>query len=216
MRRGRIGRSLARMTSPAPAPAATSYDLYVVADGKRFFWRNPNHGVTLTDAGRDSAIAWRTEGGEARKLWTDIVAVNMLSATDGKQAVNHCIVRFRDGRTLAVTDADTSGQVDHDRTPTYRDFARALHARLALAPRGTIRFTAGVSEGRHTGMMVIGVIAALFFVGVPLVLLFVVRDWRVLGVLAAGAAFVWPFWKIVETNRPRDYDPKNPPPELMD
>jgi hypothetical protein len=39
-------------------------------------------------------------------------------------------------------------------------------------------------------------------------------DWPC--VLAAGAAFVWPFWKIVETNRPRDYDPKNPPPELMD
>jgi hypothetical protein len=215
MRRGRIGRSLAGMT-PLPATASTSYDLYFVVDGKRFFWRNPNHGVTLIDAGRESAIAWRAESGEDRTLWTDIVAVNMLSATDGKQAVNHCIVRFRDGRTLAVTDAGASGQVDHDRTPPYRDFARALHARLALAPHGTIRFTAGVSEGRHTGMMVIGAIAALFFVGTPLVLLFIVRDWRVLGVLAAGAAFVWPFWKIVETNRPRDYDPKNPPPELMD
>jgi len=42
---------------PAPAaPSSTSYDLHVVLDGKRFLWRNPNHGVTLLDAGRDSAI----------------------------------------------------------------------------------------------------------------------------------------------------------------
>jgi hypothetical protein len=65
-------------------------------------------------------------------------------------------------------------------------------------------------------MTVTGVIATLFFVGTPLVLLFIVRDWRVLGVLAAGAGFVWPFWKIVEHNRPRSYDPRHPPGELMD
>jgi hypothetical protein len=65
-------------------------------------------------------------------------------------------------------------------------------------------------------MMVIGVIAALFFVGTPLVLVFIVRDWRVLLTLAAGAAFIWPFWKVIETNRPRSYDPRFPPGELMD
>jgi hypothetical protein len=36
-------------------------------------------------------------------------------------------------------------------------------------------------------MTVTGVIATLFFVGTPQVLL---RDWRALGALAAGAAFV--------------------------
>lgn len=65
-------------------------------------------------------------------------------------------------------------------------------------------------------MTAIGVIAALFFVGLPVVLLFAVRDWRVLGVLAAGAGFMWPFWKIIERNRPRGYDPRHPPGELMD
>ena len=205
------------MTDPAPATASTAYDLYYLLNGKRFFWRNPNHGVTLVDAGRDSAIIWRTDAGEAgRQLWTDIASVNMSSGSDGKAVVNACLIRFRDGRTLTVTDGGPSGQVDHDRTPPYRDFVRALHRRLGAAPPGTIRFTAGFSEGRHSGLVAILVIAALFFVGTPLVLLFIVRDWRVLGVLAAGAAFVWPFWKIVETNRPRDYDPKNPPPELMD
>jgi hypothetical protein len=59
-------------------------------------------------------------------------------------------------------------------------------------------------------------IAALFFVGTPLVLAFVVRDWRVLLTLGAGAAFVWPFWKVIEANRPRSYDARFPPGELMD
>lgn len=205
------------MTDPAPATASTAYDLYYLQNGKRFFWRNPNHGVTLFDAGRDSAIVWRNDAGEAgRQLWTDITSVNMSSGSDGKNVVNACLIRFRDGRTLTVTDAGPSGQVDHDRTPPYRDFVRALHRRLAAAPQGTIRFTAGFSESRHTGMVAILVIAALFFVGTPLVLLFIVRDWRVLGVLAAGIGFVWPFWKVAENNRPRAYDPRHPPGELMD
>ncbi len=205
------------MSPPGPAASSsTSYDLHFVPDGKRFFWRNPNHGVTLIDAGRDSAIVWQTDSGEGRRLWTDIVAVNMQSATDGKNAVNHCRIDFRDGGAITVSDAGASGQVDHERTPRYRDFIRALHARLAHAPQGTIRFSAGVSESRHHAMTAIGVIAALFFVGLPVVLLFVVRDWRVLGVLAAGAGFMWPFWKIIERNRPRGYDPRHPPGELMD
>lgn len=205
------------MSPPAPAASSsTFYDLHVVLDDKRFFWRNPNHGVTLLDAGRDSAILWQTESGEGRRLWTDIAAVNMLSASDGKDAVNHCRIGFRDGRALTVTDAGPSGQVDHDRTPRYRDFIRALHARLVHAPQGTIRFSAGVSESRHHAMMAIGTIGALFFVGLPVVLLFVVRDWRVLGPLAVGAAFIWPFWKLIERNRPRSYDPRHPPGELMD
>jgi hypothetical protein len=205
------------MTDPAPATASTAYDLYYLQNGKRFFWRNPNHGVTLFDAGRASAIVWRNEAGEAgRQLWTDITAVNMSSGSDGKDVVNSCLIRFRDGHTLTVTDVGPSGQVDHDRTPPYRDFVRALHTRLAAAPQGTIRFTAGFSDSRHTGMVAILFIAALFFIGAPLVLLLIVRDWRVLGVLAAGIGFVWPFWRIAERNRPRAYDPRTPPGELMD
>ena len=60
-------------------------------------------------------------------------------------------------------------------------------------------------------MVVTGVIAALFFVGTPLVLVFILRDWRVLLTLAAGVAFIWPFWKVIEANRPSSYGPREPP-----
>jgi hypothetical protein len=205
------------MIEPASAMASTAFDLYYLQNGKRFFWRNPNHGVTLIDAGRESAIAWHPEKAETvRRLWTDIVSVNMTSATSGKDIVNNCRINFRDNHFLVVTDGGTTGEVDHARTPVYRDFVRALHLRLTQAPAGTIAFNAGASEGRHKVMTVIGLIAALFFVGTPLVLAFVVRDWRVLLTLAAGATFVWPFWKVIEANRPRHYDPRFPPGELMD
>jgi hypothetical protein len=38
---------------------------------------------------------------------------------------------------------------------------------------------------------------------------------RVYDYSPAGAAFVWPFWKITGSNRPRSYDPRHPPGELM-
>lgn len=203
-------------SEPAPTPVATPYELAFTTDGQRFFWKNPNCGVTILDAGRDSALVWETPQGEERRRWTEISAVNMLMASDGKQAVNRCSVMFRDGRSLTVSDAGPNGQLDESRTPVYRAFARALHARLAHAPAGTIRFAAGVSESRYRAMQILlGIMVALFVV-TPFVLLFIVRDWRVLGTLAAGAALVWPFWRINQNNAPRAYDPRDPPDELME
>jgi hypothetical protein len=214
--RGVDGMSTTDAGADAPATASTSYDLYFLLDGKRFFWRNPNHGLTLVDAGLDSRLAWQAESGTGSALWTDITSVTMTSGTDGKNEVNSCRIQFRNGRSVTATDTGSNGQLDDSLTPVYRDFVRALHARLALAPEGTIRFSAGMSEGRHTVMLVTLVIGALLFVATPLVLLFIVRDWRVLGVLAAGASFMWPFWRVVENNRPRSYDPRHPPGELME
>lgn len=210
------------MNTPAPSPTAPSaradrtYDLHFILDDKRFFWKNPNRGVTITDAGRDSCLTWQSDGRETRRLWTDIVAVGMNSGTDGKREVNHCRIRFLDGRALTVSDTGASGTLDQSQTPIYRDFVRALHVRLAKAPEGTIAFYAGVSEGRYLGMQIIMAIAALFFVGTPLVLLMWIQDWKILGVLAAGAAFVWPLYNVLKNNKPRHYDPRRPPPELME
>jgi hypothetical protein len=197
-------------------PASTAYDLRFVLNDKRFFWKNPNHGVTITDAGRDSCLTWQADSGAGRQLWTDITGVTMSSVTDGRAEVNQCRVAFRDGRSLIVTDTGADGRLDESRTPVYRDFVRALHLRLAQAPAGTIAFRAGASEGRYRGMKIILAIAALFFVGTPFVLLFIVRDWRVLLTLFAGAAFVWVPWQIVQKNQPRSYDPKYPPGEMME
>jgi hypothetical protein len=185
-------------------------------NGERLFWRSASRSLTLIDAERDSAIAWRTDDGEAgRQLWTDIVSVNM-PGTDGKNAVSKCRIDFRGGCFLIVTDAGTTGKVDHARTPVYRDFIRALHLRLADAPEGSIRFTAGVSQTYRNVMVALGVITALLFVATPAVLVVDLHEWRALGPLTAGATFIWPFWKKIGSNRPHVYDPHHPPGEPMD
>ncbi|MCW5684174.1 MAG: hypothetical protein KIT85_07230 [Pseudolabrys sp.] len=201
--------------APAPAPVATPYELAFTTDRKRFYWTNPNCGITLVDAGRDSALVWETPQGEERRRWTEISAVNMLLASDGKQEVNQCRIDFNDGRSLTVSDAGANGQLDETRTPVYRAFARALNARLAHAPDGTIRFTAGMTEGHYRAMQILLGLLTVLFVVTPVVLVFIVRDWRVLGTLAAGAAFIWPFWRLTRNNAPRAYDPRHPPDELM-
>jgi hypothetical protein len=199
-----------------PASASKTYDIHFLLNDKRFFWNNPNRGVTIVDAGRESRLSWQEESGAGRALWTDIAGVTMMTGSDGKAEVNQCRIAFRDGCSLTVTDAGSAGTIEHERTPLYRDFVRALHARLAQAPAGTIAFKAGMTEGRYRGMQIVMVIAGLFFVGLPFVLLFIVRDWKVLFTLAAGAAFVWPFMKIMEKSKPRSYDPNYPPGELME
>ncbi len=199
-----------RMIEPAYM-ASTAYDLYYLVNGERYFWRSASHGVALIDAGRDSAIAWRNEAGEAgRQLWTDIVSVNMPD-TDGKDAVDKCRIDFRGGRFLLVTDAGIDGKVDRARRPVYRNFIRALHQRLADAPEGAIRFTAGVSPTYRKAMLALGVITALLFVVTPAVLVVDLHEWQAIGPLTAGATFIWPFWKKIGTNRPHDYDPHHPP-----
>jgi hypothetical protein len=201
----------------APAPASKRYDLFFQLSDQRFTWRKQKRcGVTIIDAGRDSRLTWTNEGRDESRLWTDIIAVTMISVSDGRNEVNKCGIRFRGGRVLTVTDGDERGSVDHDRTPVYRDFVRALHARLAAAPPGTITFAAGVSEMHHLVMKIILLIAVLLFVVTPLGLVLFLGEWRALFPLAAGAAFVWPYWNIVQNNKPRSYDPRNPPGELMD
>ncbi len=199
-----------RMIEPAYM-ASTAYDLYYLVNGERYFRRSASHGVALIDAGRDSAIAWRNEAGEAgRQLWTDIVSVNMPEA-DGKDAVDKCRIDFRGGRFLLVTNAGIDGKVDRARRPVYRNFIRALHERLADAPEGVIRFTAGVSPTYRKAMLALGVITALLFVVTPAVLVVDLHEWQAIGPLTAGATFIWPFWKKIGTNRPHDYDPHHPP-----
>ncbi len=199
-----------------PAPVSKTYDLQFLLDNQGWYWSNPNRGVTITDDGPDSSMTWQAEGGSGKGLWTDIVSVTMRAATAGRGAVNHCRIQFRDGSAFTVTNAGADGTLDESRIPIYRDFVRALHERLADAPPGTIRFIAGVSQGRYQFLQAMLFIAAVFFVGIPLVLLLVIRDWHILGLMAGGAAFVWPMWRVVTRNHPRDYDPRHPPGELVE
>ena len=93
---------------------------------------------------------------------------------------------------------------------------RALHARLALAPPGTITFIRGYEETKHTVVAAAAFLLGLIGVAGPLVLLLIVQKMEVLFVLIGGCALCWPLYNMVKNNAPRAYDPKQLPEELME
>jgi hypothetical protein len=92
---------------------------------------------------------------------------------------------------------------------------RDLHGRLAASGVATIRYHAGTTDTAHTAGVAILVVAGLLFVGTPIVIFLMVRKLEVLGVLLAGAAFIWPFWRKLEVNAPRPYMPQAVPADLL-
>ncbi|MGE0566037.1 MAG: hypothetical protein AB7O50_16170 [Pseudolabrys sp.] len=194
-------------------PPDRRYELFVIAGGKRFYFRNDDCGVTLDGDG----IAWTRNGEEARAPLNTIREVRLQSGGDWRNAVNSCQIIFAGGHTLAVTDAGAHGAVDHARTPAYRAFVGDLHGRLEIAKlSASIAFIAGYTQGRYMVVLVCAILLGLMGVAAPLVLLFIVRDIKVLGLLVAGSFLCWPLARMVMANAPRSYNPSYPPIELLE
>ncbi len=200
------------MTSPPPGNPR-SYDVYFTGGGKRFYFRNPNHGITLGDGG----LAWTSDGAANEAALENIVAVHLQTATLGnaQRVIDQCRIEFADGTALTVSNAASSGLPDQAQTPIYRDFVRDLHARLAACPQGAIRFTSGLPRWRYNGLLVTMIFSGLFFVATPLVIVMITGDLKGLGIMAMGAALCWPFVRMLTNNAPRDYSPDRLPDELL-
>src|SRR5579872_3466653 len=62
------------MRAAAPAAARElDYDLYLRADGRRFYWRIPNHGVRLTA----DRIGWTADGRRHQARLDDIAEIHL-------------------------------------------------------------------------------------------------------------------------------------------
>ena len=59
------------------------------------------------------------------------------------------------------------------------------------------------------------VIAGLFFVGLPLILVLLTGKAKALLIALAGFAFVFPVFKTMRKNEPRTYSPDSVPPDLL-
>ena len=126
---------------PMLAPSAEgshTYDLCINVAGRRLYWRNPNHGVTLSN----DTIAWTIDGDAMERTYGDIGAIHLNSAGQ-KITADRCTITFADGSGLLIVNTDPGGYRDAERATRYRDFVRDLHARLASNRYPEIRFTAG-------------------------------------------------------------------------
>jgi len=191
-----------------------TYDVYfTVSGGPRFYFTNPNHGIAVSDRG----IAWTADGHPGEAAFADIVAIHLQTAALGnaRKVIDQCRIEFVDGAALSVSNATSSGLPDETQTPPYRAFVHDLHAHLAARKDSAIRFTAGMAPWRYKGLFVTMIVAGLFFVAAPLVVVAITGDWHGLLVTATGAALCWPFIKMLQNNAPRDYTADRLPDELL-
>jgi len=196
---------------PTPAPPRR-YELFVSESTARFFWKLKDEGVTLSAEG----ISWRTGGMERARAWNEVGGVNLSTSYIHKQGtVYACTISFLGGGVLIVRSVSAWGHQDETREPAYREFVETLHARLARPEFSGVRFVAGTTATKALGFKITLVIASLFFVGLPLVLFFIGPALEVLFILAAGAAIIWPMWRMAQTNEPRDYSPRDLPYDLL-
>jgi hypothetical protein len=198
----------------ANLPPPRSYDVYFSAPGgSRFFSRNPNHGIAVADSG----ITWTADGRTSEAPFADIVSVHLQTATLGnaERMIDQCRIEFVNGTALVVSNASSSGLPDQAQTPPYRDFVRDLHAHLAAHTDGAIHFSAGMAQWRYNGLLVTMIIAGLFFVAAPLLLVAFTGDLYGLIIAAGGASLSWPFIELLRNNAPRDYRPDQLPDELL-
>jgi hypothetical protein len=200
---------LAAMT--ASPRDATAYDVYLQTGNTGFYVRNRNRGVTLSG----DRIDWFAEGASAGAPLDSIVSVHLQSGGNWRHALRQCRIRFADGFFLMITDGNDKGLPDPAQAPIYRDCVRDLHARLAAAGPGAIRFSAGYTGGRYHVIMACAILLGLIGVGLPLMMVLITGEIRALVAALGGGALCWRLVQMMEANAPRSYRPDALPHELL-
>lgn len=197
------------MDQPDAQPTKTHYDLFARTAERRFVWRFKDHGVTVEDDALSLVI-----GGQWLRIPFDRIMTVTLSsnAIPRSGTIGQCTIQLVSGSRYVIGNGNDQGLADGHRDGPYRRFIGQLHQRLiATGAAKNIRFVSGYSETRRTILIAALAVAVAFFVVLPLILLLIVKDLKILGVLAAGAALVWPAMRVAGANRPGLYSPQNPP-----
>jgi hypothetical protein len=198
--------------APSTREAARRYDLFLREDRKRFFLRYKDQGVTLNA----SEIAWTAGGMERKKSFDDIFSIHLQSANVGQSpTIYTCVIEFRDGQQLLVTSASEYGSGWEEQSKLYGEFVRDLHARIPQIARGEIEFRAGNTEGKQKFLWATLVVAVLFFVATPVILLLITGDMQALWITLAGAGMVYPLIRSAKANEPRNYRCEYLPDDLV-
>jgi hypothetical protein len=197
------------MLVPA-AESSRTYDLCITIAGRRLYWRNRNHGVTL---GR-GVMTWTMDGEDNEAAYGDIAAVHLDSA-GLKVVADRCAITLSDGRSLRIVNTDPGGYSGAERKAIYRDFVRDLHSRLPAARYPQIRFTEGWSLWRCQAMLALAALVALVSTALGLYVLLHLGEPRGLILIALAAYVGWKFFRTALNNTPRGYSPDRLPDFLL-
>jgi hypothetical protein len=139
----------------------------------------------------------------------------LQSGGSAQNAIRQCRIGLIGGFWLEVTDGNAAGLSHSDYAPAYCCFVRDLHARLAAAVPGAIRFTAGYTGARYHIVIACAIALGLITVALPVAMLPMVGDARVLGIALAGGVMLWPLVRMLQANKPRSYQPHALPEQLV-
>ena len=197
------------MLAPATESSRT-YDLCINIAGRRLYWRNRNHGVTLGPG----VMTWTMDGETSDAAYGDIAAVH-LDLAGLKVISDRCTITLADGRALQIVNTDPGGYSSADRKALYRDFVRDLHRRLPAARYPGIRFTEGWSLWRCQAMLALSALVALVSAALGLYVFLHLGEPRGLILLGLAAYACWKFYRTALNNTPRDYTPDRLPDFLL-
>lgn len=188
------------------------YALFVRRKPGRLALKLSEEGVAIAG----ERLFWTTAAGEDSRPLSDISAVHLSVVHIARHGdFGSCIIHFGGAAPLQVVGSSAFGFPDEQRDPVYAAFVRDLHQHLATRPADAVRFSAGVSEGRLQVMQVMLAITGLLFVALPLVLLLLSGDLRMLVATATGGILAAGLYGWAQKNRPRSYDPRHIPSELL-
>ena len=125
------------------------------------------------------------------------------------------MLRFRDGTVVTFYSGTARGAFDEQAQGIYAEFVRILHARLNTLKLAGVHYMAGQTATRYYLVLGSVVVLAAIAVVLPLVLLAVVREWKILIALLAGTGITWPMWKLAQASRPRSYSPDAVPEDVV-
>lgn len=168
--------------------------------------------MTLTPV----AIEWDTPNGNELSPLGNVISVALQTGGDWRNPVRQCRIGIWDGTEIFVIDRGARAGAGQDKAMAYRSFVRELGGQLADMETTRTRFTAGYGEAQYRFLVICTALLTLICVAVPFALLLITGKPQVLVALAIGAVLIWPLVAMMKNNTPRSFDPRLPPPELLE
>jgi hypothetical protein len=190
------------ISTSSEIPAA-EYKLFVRKGSPRLYLRNTDEGVYLSPKG----IGWFFDGRSHTQNWDQIAGVNLVVTYIPKNGpIGMCRIIFRDGSVLSVLSASKWGHSDDERNVEYGRFIADFHRAIPDTARSGIKFQTGLGRGSFIGLAIVFVIAASFFIVLPLSLTIYFKALEALWITLAGAAFLFPVYRMAKSAAPTEYD----------
>lgn len=189
------------------------YTLCYREDVVRVFWRMDDRLILLDENG----LQWSAPNSSTKRAtFEDIVRIRLVVVSGGKEGlIGSCNIYFKNGRMLTVMGGNNWGLCDPEKAELYRQFVHDLHRRLTAEDCSRIDFLAGQTEGARALSKAATILAALFFIALPVGLFVVTKKAECLFIMLGGVAFAFPVFRQFKANTPRNYSPRNIPAELL-